>query len=664
MDLNKLLNDTYTETNENSFKKTMILNQPQLTFLHNWIFEESKTTLFVFDGDLDGTSGMAIGQNYIDLLNFNKNVFFEFAWGNSHGFSKEQVQNFIFSHCNGNPNSELLIVSIDNGSNHSSVIDQIKDDFPFVKVFITDHHVSSDLDSILNSADFYLNPSDMKLKNNDTWVDFTDKNGVFTDSNVSGATVFGFLLDELINFNLFFFDNQNKTFFTNIEHIDSFLLKKHNILNTVSKKSGKNFKHFACFSQWGDLINSGQDWNVAFHHQIPELVKSPLFGFAKNESWCSLDDKSWAWAWKSEINKLTSIFNSTKRLGPVLVSNPDIDSFLSLFNDSLDILDNIPTSKSNVDPLYSNGFIQWFNDSLDMWETEIKQFHPHIVLNGWNPLKYSFLFFLIKPSFVSQNSNFDFMKKISVFKNSLLNLLEYSTVSCDLFDSYVCNHPDSRGILSVKSFILRSKHTIFSLAKINDLHFSGSFRSEFDFLFDVINSSSLDSGQITLQGHKKAAGASFIIKPGSSLDTLLNELNQLLIKNGVLTLIDECLDETNFSNDELVFDGNPLDLLVNPDLKNKIFEIQNNFFWSQAKMSVFMSLHDVQSIGKHFNKKMKSGVGSNNKWWFNLWIGVSGKISGFTDFSSPANVDFDQKLEFYINCSNFNNHKQISLDLA
>jgi hypothetical protein len=642
--------------------KRCLLSKKQILFLHKWIFVDKKKTLIIFDGDLDGTSGMAMAINKEEEL--PKNVYFEFAWGESHGFSYNQIETFYKTHLDNNKHNDLLVITVDNGCSSTSIVSDLKKDYPNSFYFITDHHVSNDFNCSLNTFDFYLNPSDLKVKENNDWVDFYDKNNIRRDSNISGATVFGFLLEELLKFNSLFYDSSSSSYKKDINgpFVDKFLNKKHDI----SKYNSENldFKPFACFSQWGDLISYGSDWNYSFSKQLPHISNFPIIKYGLSSSWCRFSSSSLNWAWKSTIPQLTAAFNTTKRLNPIFVKNSSFLNFLNLFNSSnndftiVELLDNLPTDKTNEDPLFKNGVLDWFNLWEQKWNDEIEKFHPQIVLNGFNSFKYSFVFFLIQSTTISNEDFNDYVLKISKIKNTLLDFIDFNRDILDNTEFFYCSDPTIRGILSIKTFILREKPILFSLASTSSTSFSGSFRSDNENIYDFLNTYDFKSGSLKLQGHKKAAGASISIFENYSFDDFQSELDKTLSKH--FTFEEQTLDT---AEDLLISDL----LLENSSVKNDIFDLLTNFYWFQDSLYISCTYSDIEKIAYKNKRKIKVGISSNNSTYFNLWLGNTAKISGFGDFILDKDktkcINLENKpMVFKISFSNFNDKPQLSFE--
>lgn len=496
--------------------KDPILGNNELSFISD-IIKKKTPVLVVCDRDTDGTTGLAGGlfaSNNGTLPDSWKHTY---SWGSSDistnesedkkessgtfGVSTEQIKHFYKTN-DFTDDQEVVIFTVDNGATSELVQKQAKKDFPNIKFFITDHHLSTD--NTRSQSDYYVNPSDDFNKNRSDWVLYSDDaTGDIQESHVSGGMLWNLILREI-------------TF--NNKHPDYTGTRNHQIL-AFDPKNPLNF-HYRCglFSQWCDLITFGKDLEECFrvHLKNGNLQQLPIFKHVQSLEWSGMTKDNWVSCFREKVRKVSSIANTTKRLDFLL----DSDDFQGT-------LDATGIDLSALNKKYDGSL----SETLKKWNStvsdQLKIHFPSLELGALPPLKYVYLFNIHE----GDPEMMEIIAELADIKNAMLKLNDYSKNSLENTQFFFTENPTMRGITSIKCFIEKDRPVLFNLSPndYNDgiITLKGSYRSDIAELFDLFNNTDLKYGSVTLQGHSKAAGATFTFKDDEK-DLFYQEVDELV----------------------------------------------------------------------------------------------------------------------------------------
>lgn len=499
--------------NEKDITKKQLLDHEHLSFISN-IIKNKTPVLVVYDRDTDGTTGMAGG------LYASKNGVLPpswkhtYAWGKSDftdevdeskkessgtfGVSTQQIKHFYDSN-KLESDAEVVIFTVDNGATSELVQKQAKKDFPNIKFFITDHHLSTD--NTRGVSDYFIDPSDDFNKNISDWITYTDSSSGNTfESHVSGGMLWNLILKE-ITFDQKFPDYTGK--------------REHRLL--LNNPQNPHDFHYKCglLSQWCDLITFGPDFEQCFRHNLQNgnLASLPIFKHVQSLEWSGMSDANWEQCFRDKIRKVSSIANTTKRLDFLL----DSDDFQST-------LDSMGVDLTDLDKKYDGSL----SETLKKWNSQISdqlsKHFPSLELGDLPPLKYVYLFNIHDSDIEMMN----IITELADIKNALLKLNEYTKTSLNDTQFFFTQNPTMRGITSIKCFIEKDRPVLFNLSP-NDydagtVTLKGSYRSDLPQMFEVFNNTNFKYGTVNLQGHSQAAGATFTFAENHEAD-FYNEID-------------------------------------------------------------------------------------------------------------------------------------------
>jgi hypothetical protein len=582
--IQKALNvEKLTDYNVKDVTKPAVLNSEHLDFI-NEIIDNETPVLVVYDRDTDGTTGMAGGLYASNIGTLPPSWHHTYAWGSSDisdnqsedkkessgtfGVSTEQVRHFFDSKSIPN-DSEVVIFTVDNGATSELVQKQLKKDFPNIKFFITDHHLSTD--NTRKESEYFVNPSDDYNKSISDWVAYTDKeSGNITESHVSGGMLWNLILRELA------FDKKYPEYQG---------IREHRILDYVDNNP-MNF-HYSCglFSQWCDLITFGPDFEECFriHLQNGNLQKLPIFKHVQSLEWSGMSQENWVSCFREKVRKVASISNTTKRLD-FLLDSPDFQATLDSTGIELDGLNK------KYDGSLSETLKKWNSEVAE----QLKIHFPSLELGGLPPLKYVYLFNIHE----STPEMMEIIKELADIKNAMLKLNDYSKNSLENTQFFFTENPKMRGITSIKCFIEKDRPVLFNLSpdSFNDdeLTLKGSYRSDIAELFDAFNTSKFKYGTIQLQGHSKAAGATFTFK----------DEDKAKFYGEIDDLVTETMNKVNYAPQQL-------DLISYSDIEDTVDELisnQNYYVFSQPLKFVMRADDLIEDNNVEVKTSKKSGM--------------------------------------------------------
>lgn len=569
--------------NVKDIAKPALLSQDHLDFIKK-IVDDKTPVLVVYDRDTDGTTGMAGGLHASNTGTLPPSWNHTYAWGASHfssdtsedkkessgtfGVSTEQINHFYET--NSFPSDkEVVIFTVDNGATSELVQVQAKKDFPNIKFFVTDHHLSTD--NTRTESDYFIDPSDDYNKNLSDWVAFTDKDTeTTTESHVSGGMLWNLILKEIG------FDKKYPEY-TGV--------REHRLL--MDNPDLPHDFHYRCglLSQWCDLISFGPDFEECFrvHLKNGNLPQLPIFKHVQSLEWSGMTDENWAPCFREKVRKVSSIANTTKRLDFLL----DSDDFQNT-------LDATGVDLTSLDKKYDGSL----SETLKKWNSQVseqlkKQF-PSLELGDLPPLKYVYLFNIHE----SSPEMMSIIAELADIKNALLKLNDYSKNSLENTQFFFTENPKMRGITSIKCFIEKDRPVLFNLSPDDYvdgmLSMKGSYRSDIPEMFEAFNDSDLKYGSVKLQGHSQAAGATFTFKDGDK-DKFFNEVDDLV------TIM---INETNYT-------PTLPELITYDDIEDTVDELINNqnYYVFSTPLKFAISKSDlIEDNNMEVKESKKSGM--------------------------------------------------------
>ncbi len=587
----------------NSVVRQALLQPEHIRFITR-LSVESIPTLTIYDRDLDGTTGLAGGIKASENKTLHKNWFHTYAWSHANsrsstfGASVDQIRHFYTS-LNLPPDAEVVIFTVDNGSNSSLVITEARKEFKNIKFFITDHHKSKDNTQEL--ADFYINPTDLFYKNKSDWILFEDQ-----ESHVSGGMLWNLILKE-INFHLHAKPKLIQKISTQMKSASQPELKKlsatldklssnppvtHNILTTSPTDE---HMRLGLISQYCDLITFAADWEQSIRVNIfnNNIQKTPIFQMVNNEPASKgMTNETWRFAFKDKIQRVSSIFNTIKRLD-FLLSRHDFEK--TLLATGLDI---------DVQAIASK-----LNSHNDLIGKQLSLSYPSLIVGNLPFIKYAYLFALIdgSPEKSKVIADLAYIKKTLYEKNA------YSEYITDNMQFYFTENPLLSGLTSIASSIGKRSPVLFNLHPSGPNQFSGSYRSDIASLYDIYNSKKFKHGSISLIGHNKAAGVTLKFT-AASRDLFFAELEE-----------------------EIVFTPKQLtSITLNEILSNQQFIIENQNFYVFSQKLLFR-INKSQLIDEN-NVKIKTSKLGNRYISHNI-NGTNLFIQDFSPETQSAKID-------------------------
>lgn len=491
------------------------------------IIQRRVPVLVVYDRDTDGTTGLVGGLHASNEGVLPESWKHSYSWskgdrgrnvpvqevaeqdsdedegssGGTFGVSKDQIVEFLESEGQG-PDVEAVIFTVDNGATTEGVQREIKKIYPNVKFFITDHHISTD--NTREVSDFYVNPSDDYNKGVSEWTVFTNpESGNQEESHVSGGMLWNLILKE-ISFH--------------VRNPNSGAVPKHQLI--LDNPDDFHIRA-GLLSQWCDLITYSADWEESFRVNLENgnLQKLPIFKYVKSLEWSGMTDENWVQTFRDRIRKVSSVINTTKRLD-FLITNDDYAGTIEETGIDVAVL-NKKFKPTLVDMLTE------YNDIVDK---ELKKDFPSLHLGELAPLKYVYVYAL-KDS--SNPKIMEIIEKLAELKNFLMKENDYEVGLMNSTQFFFTENPIMRGITSIRSFIDKERPVLFNMAPSgfdegSELELMrGSYRSDLDSLFSIINNHEFKNGTLKLMGHERAAGAEISFKPGER-DLFYKEIDDLV----------------------------------------------------------------------------------------------------------------------------------------